>query len=91
MALQRFPVGKWMSLNIFIWAIALSTHAACTDFGGLFAGLLSTSECVAHKLTYNDSTIHNGTVRREHNGRILDCYGYVLHPQGAKPTSRILV
>ncbi|KAF8519822.1 MFS general substrate transporter [Gautieria morchelliformis] len=37
MALQRFPVGKWMSLNIFVWSVALSTHAACTDFGGLFA------------------------------------------------------
>lgn len=27
-----------MSLNIFIWAIALACHAACKDFGGLFAG-----------------------------------------------------
>ena len=41
MALQRFPVGKWMSLNIFCWAIALSTHAACTNFGGLFAGIMT--------------------------------------------------
>ncbi|TFK54719.1 MFS general substrate transporter [Heliocybe sulcata] len=37
LALQRFPVGKWMSINIFIWAIALLSHAACTSFGGLFA------------------------------------------------------
>ncbi|KAF8519820.1 MFS general substrate transporter [Gautieria morchelliformis] len=37
MALQRFPVGKWLSLNIFVWSVALSTHAACTSFGGLFA------------------------------------------------------
>ncbi|KAF8583146.1 MFS general substrate transporter [Ramaria rubella] len=36
MALQRFPVGKWMSLNIFVWAVALCMHAACTNFGGLF-------------------------------------------------------
>ena len=41
MALQRFPVGKWMSLNIFAWSIALSTHAACTNFGGLFAGIMT--------------------------------------------------
>jgi len=36
LALQRFPVGKWMSLNIFIWAIALCSHAACKNFAGLF-------------------------------------------------------
>ncbi|KAH9958006.1 major facilitator superfamily domain-containing protein [Russula dissimulans] len=37
LALQKFPVGKWMSLNIFIWAVALYNHAACKSFGGLFA------------------------------------------------------
>ncbi|KAJ7352062.1 major facilitator superfamily domain-containing protein [Mycena albidolilacea] len=35
LALQRFPVAKWMSINIFVWAIALSTHAACKNFAGL--------------------------------------------------------
>ncbi|KAJ7257601.1 major facilitator superfamily domain-containing protein [Mycena rebaudengoi] len=37
LALQRFPVAKWMSINIFVWAVALSSHAACKNFGGLFA------------------------------------------------------
>ncbi|KAJ7085782.1 major facilitator superfamily domain-containing protein [Mycena belliarum] len=37
LALQRFPVGKWMSINIFIWAAALMAHAACKSFGALFA------------------------------------------------------
>ncbi|KAH8092231.1 MFS general substrate transporter [Cristinia sonorae] len=37
LALQKFPVGKWMSINIFTWAVALCAHAACTNFGGLFA------------------------------------------------------
>ncbi|KAH8117203.1 membrane transporter [Phellopilus nigrolimitatus] len=37
LALQHFPVGKWMSLNIFVWSVALCAHAACTSFGGLFA------------------------------------------------------
>ncbi|KAH7882092.1 MFS general substrate transporter [Phlebopus sp. FC_14] len=36
LALQRFPVGRWMSLNIFIWGIALICQAACTNFAGLF-------------------------------------------------------
>ncbi|KIK59493.1 hypothetical protein GYMLUDRAFT_669072 [Collybiopsis luxurians FD-317 M1] len=37
LALQHYPVGKWMSINIFIWAIVLLLHAACHSFGGLFA------------------------------------------------------
>uniref|UniRef100_A0A0W0GE50 Major facilitator superfamily (MFS) profile domain-containing protein n=1 Tax=Moniliophthora roreri TaxID=221103 RepID=A0A0W0GE50_MONRR len=37
LALQRFPVAKWMSINIFIWAVALLAHAACKSFGALFA------------------------------------------------------
>ncbi|CAL1705294.1 unnamed protein product [Somion occarium] len=37
LALQYFPVGKWMSINIFVWAVALLCHAAASSFGGLFA------------------------------------------------------
>ncbi|KAG6860580.1 hypothetical protein C0995_009629 [Termitomyces sp. Mi166 len=36
LALQKFPVAKWMSINIFVWAVALMAHAACKSFGGLF-------------------------------------------------------
>ncbi|THG95272.1 hypothetical protein EW026_g6352 [Hermanssonia centrifuga] len=45
LALQRFPVGKWMSLNIFIWGIALCSHAACKNFGGLFTVRLILGMC----------------------------------------------
>ncbi|KAJ9121482.1 hypothetical protein QFC22_002098 [Naganishia vaughanmartiniae] len=34
-ALQRFPVGKWMSFNITLWAIFLCCFAACKNFAGL--------------------------------------------------------
>jgi MFS family permease len=37
LALQYFPVGKWMSINVLIWAIALCTQAACHSFGAIFA------------------------------------------------------
>ncbi|TEB21231.1 MFS general substrate transporter [Coprinellus micaceus] len=37
LALQRFPIAKWMSLNIFVWSAALMAHAACTSFGALVA------------------------------------------------------
>ncbi|KZT71376.1 MFS general substrate transporter [Daedalea quercina L-15889] len=34
-ALQRFPVGKWVSVNIFVWSVALLCHAAAKSFGTL--------------------------------------------------------
>ncbi|KZT03194.1 MFS general substrate transporter [Laetiporus sulphureus 93-53] len=37
LALQRLPVGKWLSVNIFVWGTAMCCHAACKDFRGLFA------------------------------------------------------
>ncbi|KAF8268361.1 MFS general substrate transporter [Lactarius quietus] len=45
LALQRFPVGKWMSLNIFVWAVALCCHAACKNFTGLFVVRLILGMC----------------------------------------------
>ncbi|KAG9308683.1 MFS general substrate transporter [Chiua virens] len=36
LALQRFPVGRWMSFNIFVWGIALVCQAASNDFAKLF-------------------------------------------------------
>ncbi|KAH9039519.1 major facilitator superfamily domain-containing protein [Lactarius pseudohatsudake] len=45
LALQRYPVGKWMSLNIFVWAIALCCHAACKNFTGLFVVRLILGMC----------------------------------------------
>lgn len=45
LALQRFRVGKWMSLNVFVWAVALCAHAACHSFGGLFTVRLILGMC----------------------------------------------
>ncbi|KAH7880068.1 MFS general substrate transporter [Lentinula edodes] len=45
LALQRFPVGKWMSANILVWSIALCCHAACTNFAGLFVVRLILGMC----------------------------------------------
>ncbi|KAK7045193.1 MFS general substrate transporter [Favolaschia claudopus] len=35
LALQRFPIAKWMSFNVFLWAVSLCCHAACHNFAGL--------------------------------------------------------
>ncbi|KIJ29138.1 hypothetical protein M422DRAFT_188879, partial [Sphaerobolus stellatus SS14] len=45
LALQRFPVAKWMALNVFSWGIILCSHAACTNFGGLFTVRLLLGVC----------------------------------------------
>nr|VWP00642.1 S-adenosylmethionine synthase (EC [Ganoderma boninense] len=37
LALQYLPVGKWLSFNIFVWAVALLCHAAAKTFGEFFA------------------------------------------------------
>ncbi|KAF9030378.1 MFS general substrate transporter [Hymenopellis radicata] len=45
LALQRFPVGKWLSINIFVWAVALCCHAACKNFAGLMIVRLILGMC----------------------------------------------
>ncbi|KAG1725804.1 MFS general substrate transporter [Suillus paluster] len=45
LALQRFPVGKWMSINIFVWAVVLACHAACKNFTGLVVVRLLLGVC----------------------------------------------
>ncbi|KAG6909275.1 hypothetical protein DXG01_001219 [Tephrocybe rancida] len=45
LALQRFPVGKWLSINIFVWAVALCCHAATKNFAGLFICRLILGMC----------------------------------------------
>ncbi|THH07930.1 hypothetical protein EW146_g9157 [Bondarzewia mesenterica] len=53
LALQRLPVGRWMrhviisfeSINIFVWAVALCSHAACKNFAGLFVVRLILGAC----------------------------------------------
>lgn len=35
LGLQKFPPGKWMACNIFVWSVVLCCHAACTNFAGL--------------------------------------------------------
>ncbi|KAG0706181.1 MFS general substrate transporter [Suillus ampliporus] len=45
LALQRFPVGKWMSINIFVWAVVLACHAVCRNFVGLVVVRLLLGVC----------------------------------------------
>ncbi|KAG1807172.1 MFS general substrate transporter [Suillus subaureus] len=45
LALQRFPVGRWISINIFVWGISLACQAACTNFAGLFVARFILGMC----------------------------------------------
>lgn len=35
--LQRFPIAKYLGLNIFLWGVLLMCQAACTSFASLVA------------------------------------------------------
>ncbi|CAK7200217.1 hypothetical protein SEUCBS139899_002908 [Sporothrix eucalyptigena] len=37
LALQRFPVGKWLAGNLVVWGAILLLHIPCQSFGALFA------------------------------------------------------
>ncbi|KAJ6491177.1 MFS general substrate transporter [Mycena sanguinolenta] len=37
LALQYFPVGRWMTINLFLWALFLGLHCVCHSFSSLFA------------------------------------------------------
>ncbi|KAF7975849.1 hypothetical protein HWV62_8423 [Athelia sp. TMB] len=45
LALQYLPVGKWMSINILIWAIALCAQSACHSFQTLLGCRLVMGAC----------------------------------------------
>ncbi|KIO24293.1 hypothetical protein M407DRAFT_213109 [Tulasnella calospora MUT 4182] len=34
--MQRFPIGKYISVNIGLWSVFLGLQAACHNYGGLF-------------------------------------------------------
>lgn len=31
----RFPIGKYLGLSVALWGVVLTTHVACSNFGGL--------------------------------------------------------
>ncbi|KAF8480327.1 MFS general substrate transporter [Russula ochroleuca] len=73
LALQRFPVGKWMSLNIFIWGVALCCHAACKNFAGLFAIRFVLGICEGSTTAGFMIVSSMFYTRREHTARIGYC------------------
>ncbi|KAN0129723.1 major facilitator superfamily [Lactarius tabidus] len=70
LALQRFPVGKWMSLNILVWAVALCSHAACKNFAGLFVVRFILGMCEGSVTTGFMIVSSMFYTRKEHTARV---------------------
>ncbi|KAI5118501.1 hypothetical protein M0805_004001 [Coniferiporia weirii] len=84
-ALQRLPVGKWLSFNILLWAIFLGLHAVCHNFQGLFAlrFLLGASEAsIFSGLMLVVSMFYTRTEICERLGWTFQCNGLAVVVSG---------
>ncbi|KAH7096651.1 MFS general substrate transporter [Auriculariales sp. MPI-PUGE-AT-0066] len=77
-ALQRFPVAKWISFNVFLWAVFLGLQPLCKSFGPLWAlrFLLGASEgAVTAGLMIMVSMFYTRIEIGERIGWTLQCNG----------------
>ncbi|EIN08414.1 MFS general substrate transporter [Punctularia strigosozonata HHB-11173 SS5] len=78
LALQRFPVAKWMTFNLFLWSLFLGLHCVCKNFGGLFVlrFLLGAAEgCTTAGLMLITSMFYTRTEIGERIGWTFQCNG----------------
>ncbi|KAK6988613.1 MFS general substrate transporter [Favolaschia claudopus] len=78
LALQYFPVGKWITFNLFMWALLLGLHCVCHNFSGLFAlrFLLGAAEgCTTAGLMLVTSMFYTRTEIGERIGWTQQCNG----------------
>ncbi|TDL22869.1 MFS general substrate transporter [Rickenella mellea] len=77
-ALQRFPAGKWIACNLFLWSLFLGLMATCHNYGGLFTlrFLLGASEgCMITGIMTITSMFYTRTEIGERLGWIFQCNG----------------
>ena len=87
----RFRADRQPSINIFLWAIALLSHAACKSFGGLFAARFVLGMCEG---AITPGFMIVSTISLYTPLLIADVASgnrNVLHPQRADAEDRILV
>ncbi|KAJ3513869.1 hypothetical protein NMY22_g14914 [Coprinellus aureogranulatus] len=98
LALQRFPIAKWITLNIFVWSIALLCHAAASSFGALVACRMVLGACEAVILPGFMIVTSMFYTRKEHTRRVgywymtgmfgSSCLGFIafglLHVTGTR-------
>ncbi|KAF8343124.1 MFS general substrate transporter [Cantharellus anzutake] len=81
LALQRFPVAKWLTFNIFLWALFIGCHAAAKSYGSLFAlrFLLGATEgAVTLSVMIVCNMFYNRTEIGERIGWTFQCNGLAL-------------
>ncbi|TDL18719.1 MFS general substrate transporter [Rickenella mellea] len=79
LALQRFPVGKWLTFNVFLWCIFLGLHPVCHNFSSLFAlrfFLGATEGSMMAGLMLVTSMYYTRTEIGERLGWTFQCFGF---------------
>ncbi|KAF7346942.1 MFS general substrate transporter [Mycena venus] len=79
LALQYFPVGKWVTFNLFLWALFLGLHCVCHSFSSLFAlrFFLGAAEgCTTAGLMLITSMFYTRTEIGERIGWTQQCNGF---------------
>ncbi|KAF7798393.1 hypothetical protein EIP86_009614 [Pleurotus ostreatoroseus] len=78
-ALQRLPVGKWLTFNIFLWSVFIGLQSLCHNFGGLFIlrFLLGAAEgCTTAGLMLVCSMFYTRLEIAERLGWTFQCNGF---------------
>jgi MFS family permease len=77
-AMQHFPIGKYIAVNIFLWAIFIGLHPLCHRYGPLFGlrFLLGASEgCITSGIMTIISMFYDRTEIGERIGWTFQCNG----------------
>jgi len=81
LALQYFPVARWLAFNILLWSLLVGLHAVASNYGGLFAlrfFLGATEGCVTAGVMLICSMFYNRTEIGERIGWTFQCNGFAL-------------
>ncbi|KAG8893692.1 hypothetical protein FRC01_013414, partial [Tulasnella sp. 417] len=76
--MQRFPIGKYIAFNIFLWSIFIGLQCICHNYGGLFAlrFLLGASEgCITSGIMTIISMFYTRVEISQRLGWTFQCNG----------------
>lgn len=83
--MQRFPIAKYIALNIGLWGIFLGLQAACHNYGGLCEVYFLSVGCLQKTNSYlpdSRSSRSPRRLRKLHHVRINDHNDDVLYSAG---------
>ncbi|KAJ3554235.1 hypothetical protein NM688_g3211 [Phlebia brevispora] len=77
-ALQRLPVGKWLTFNILLWSVFLGLHPLCHSFGGLYSFLGASEGSMTAGLMLVCSMFYTRLELIERLGWAVLCNGFAV-------------